>query len=126
MPRLLHTKQRIKIKNPYVILMTHTPAKSFSSDHEIAYQELIKFVRGQAVETWGYSELWTTDGQKVTYPFYPQFQSEDKKVISYWFFKDEQDALAFRLKAYGKCQQVHMWPGKITFTVFEYVPAFEN
>ena len=115
MIKRLHTRVKIFFPNPYVVRLDH--------DDKSGDQELVSFMKLTTRErqliygTWGFSR-----------PEYEVVNSNDPgykyMCRSYWCFKDEMDALQFKLITEGNAVRVYMWPKKL-FTIHEVVEADE-
>jgi hypothetical protein len=127
MTRKLHTRTKIFFENPYVIrvdheenpnlLFTQPLPKSFSDLRSRAY----KLIQG----TWGFSrpqiETQQEDNGILTSLF------NGRMVIrSYWCFRNDIDALQFRLMVGNNAKQIHLWPSSIWFTIHEVVESNES
>ncbi len=118
MIRRLHTNVKIFFPNPYVVRLEHDDAAF--DQHPISFMKLTSRVRKVIQGTWGFSR--------------PEFEVvgsphgvDPWKTIcrSYWCFKDEIDALQFRLMLDSRATQVRMWPERV-FTIHETVETDEQ
>lgn len=114
MKRNIHINSNIFFKDPYIVRLAH--------DDDDGMKPFIKLKNRcfkTFINTWGFSS-----------PEYEQSCKEDDilnlnwfitSLRSYWCFKDEQDALQFRLMTDNSAIRVHMWPKNIKFMIYEYV-----
>lgn len=130
--RKLHTKSKIFFPNPYVVRIEYPAHES----HETAYPKFRKLMRDMYKlyeGTWGYSSLETefvnrpvsdTVAPVLTisppFPFSAPFAFDNNEPVlrSYLCFKDESDALMFRLSCRTDLIHVNMWPHR-SFTIHE-------
>ncbi len=108
MTRKLHTRTKIFFPDAYVIRVDHpeigwTHASGYPSSFNVIRHRAYKLIGG----TWGYTT--------------PNFEFlSDQNVVSrsYWCFRDEEDALQFRLMIGNNTTRVYLWPEKF-FTIHE-------
>jgi hypothetical protein len=125
MTRKLHTRTKIFFENPYVVMVDHEEVpsiynqplpKSFTDLRSRAY----RLIQG----TWGFSHP-SVEFLKDATESDPIFALFRKSVFrSYWCFKNDIDALQFRLMVGNNARQVHIWPEK-WFTIHEVVESNE-
>lgn len=136
----LHTASKIFFPKPYVVRVEYTddiPYDDITKKYSQTCRSAYKLIQG----TWGHSTL-THDVVKV--------KKENKHVIppmggfnglnvvmiglvddyrsvyrGYFCFKEEIDALQFRLSIDTTSRQVVMWP-ELTFTIHELVETDES
>jgi len=131
MTKRLHTKVKIFFPNPYVIRLEH---EDYGIDGDPpSFLKLTPRVTKQIQGTWGFArpEYETVKTRSVSLsptliknyppagPFMNVFDYKSS-CFSYWCFKDEMDALQFRLMTDNKAIQVLIWP-KRYFTIHEYI-----
>jgi len=131
MTKRLHTDSKIFFPNPYVVMLEHDKYEDVEPWH---FQKLTRKVYKLIQGTWGYCKpepeykFPPEDERRVaiTTPglFAPIFGMESI-YRSYWVFKDEIDALQFRLMIGEKSSHVYMWP-KRYFTIHEVVETDES
>lgn len=124
MSRKIHIRVKIPFKNPYVVMVTHEDAEfhtngghtspSFNKIKKQSY----KLIKG----TWGFAQA---ELEQIANPNAPShtfvgWYGSHIGLRSYWCFKDEIDALQFRLMVGNDAKQVFMWPDRF-FTVHEYL-----
>jgi len=140
MTRLLHTRSKIFFANPYVVRIEYEREKSMEtamSEHRTQMRKAYKLFR----DTWGYSNLEyeqvqiKNDHNHPAPPGPNHFNGMNQNQLiaslfdgdfthllrGYLCFKDELDALQFRLSIDTKAVQVHMWPASRFFTIYEYI-----
>lgn len=143
MTRLLHTNSKIFFQNPYVLRIEYDSSIS-REDAEKSYRKLMRSAYKLLNGTWGYSSLeyetckikndhgqtappgpnhfnGMNHGQIISSLFNPDWQ---EVLRSYVCFKDEADALQFRLSISQAAIQVKMWPSRL-FTIHEVVEKTE-
>jgi len=143
--RLLHLQSKIFFPNPYVVRVEYLgnqPESAIEVDYRRVTRNAYKLIQG----TWGYSPLdhevvqVKNDHGHIAPPGSSHFNgmSSTQIVVSlldpdwqtvrrgYLCFKDELDALQFRLSIDTRAIQVVMWPNKITFTIHEITEADEQ
>jgi len=138
MTKLLHSRSKIFFPNPYVVrveYLSNQPEYVIEADYRRVTRRAYKLIQG----TWGYSPLDTdviqikndhghtsppgsnhfngmSQHQIMTSLFDPDWQTVYR---GYCCFKDELDALQFRLSIDTRAIQVVMWPKNIVFTIHE-------
>jgi len=132
--RLLHTRTKIFFPDPYVVRLEYGDVPRF--DAESDYRKVIHNAYRLIGGTWGYSNL----EYEMT-----QIKSEAPVVSGifngvnitsldnswehlprcYFCFKDELDALQFRLSISTRAIQVRIWPER-WFTIHEVVETDEQ
>lgn len=130
MTRLLHTRSKIFFPNPYVVRVEYERDMPMT-DSEADYRKLTRRAYKLISGTWGYSSLeyeeLKTGKDDPVGPIVIGNPGivfiSDFGVVSrgYACFKDEDDALQFRLMNGAKAIRVHMWPAKRLFTIHEMV-----
>ena len=131
MTKRLFTQSKIYFNNPYVVRVDHEDAVGFAWGEleSVSYRTLVKQIRNSIHGTWGYSKQimeQTPVDSAANISFNNVFgtmaTSYSKSIIcSYWCFKDEMDALQFRLTIGNNARQVLMWPDRIRFTIYELI-----
>jgi hypothetical protein len=133
MTKRLHTGSKIFFPDPYVVMVEH---EDFNDSSTWEFQKLVRKVYRLIQGTWGYCtplpEYVFPDTKRERKPvlsalpgiFVPTYGG-DHIYRSYWVFKDEIDALQFRLMVGDKSLHVHMWP-KREFTIHEVVETDES
>jgi len=128
MTKKLHTDVKIFFENPYVVMvdyecenLTGTPA---------AYKDALKVARKLINGTWGHTICFlerTGTVQNITNSVWSLNSSFNEGLIyrSYFCFKDELDAMQFRLSVGAKATHVRMWPSNKTFTIYEYTEGLQ-
>lgn len=139
MTKLLHTKTKIFFRDPYVLRMEYGTDIS-RENAEANYRKLTRSAYRLLQGTWGYSALeyeicQVKNEHGHTAPPGPNhfngmnhnqviaslFNPDWAQVLrAYLCFKDEADALQFRLSISTAAIQVQMWPSRF-FTIHEYV-----
>ena len=115
MTRRLHTLSKIFFDNPYVVRVEYTGGPIGINDaFEKHYNSLCKKIYTLMEGTWGHSPLicdvFTEDDLSIRFT-----------VRGYFIFKDEMDALQFRLSCDITNVRLLMWPSKLKFTIHEFV-----
>jgi len=144
MTKLLHTRTKIFFPDPYVVRMEYgadTTMDSAESDYRKVTRNAYKLIQG----TWGYTKLeyeqsqTKNDHNHVAPPGPNHFNGMNQAQIlgtlfspdwshvlrGYLCFKDELDALQFRLSIDTRAIQVRMWPSR-WFTIHEVVEENES
>lgn len=137
MTKRLHTDSKIIFSNPYVVMLEHRSAGDgyLGDNFEYDFQKLTRKVYKQIQGTWGYCKPQSEyifpekDSKKPTLSsiagaFTPIY-GMPTVMRSYWVFKDEIDALHFRLMIGEKAMRVYMWPQRY-FTIHEVVETDES
>ena len=142
MTRLLHTRSKIFLTNPYVIRIEY--GSDLPLDHsEADYRKLMRRAYKLISGTWGYTTLeyeeLTPSPLAGKWPPHvaqtPVFGANNLIPIfgamlmpqwvhvarAYVCFKDEDDALQFNLMSGAKAMRAHMWPSNRFFTIHEVV-----
>jgi hypothetical protein len=122
----LHIGVKIFFENPYVVCLEHT-GFNFPNMNLSGFRKILKSTRNLIQGTWGYSNpefetlaLKESDLDANGLPTLASlFTSPEFRLRSYWVFKDEIDALQFRLSVGETARRVHMWPQDKTFTIYE-------
>lgn len=136
--KLLHTRSKIFFPSPYVVRLEYGHDQSetnVSADYRKIIRNAYKLIKG----TWGYSKLEYeiitprspsplvagsngTSMQQILWSW-----SDDSVCVhrGYLCFKDELDALQFRLTIATRAIQVKMWP-TLWFTIHEVVETNES
>lgn len=132
MTKRLHTDSKIFFPNPYVVMLEH----GINEIDDFQFQKLTRRVYKLIQGTWGFSKpqleykLPPPDNKKkpmlsaVPTIFIPTYGGEHT-YRSYWAFKDEVDALQFRLMIGEKSLHVFMWPPRF-FTIHEVAETDES
>jgi len=144
MTRLLHSHTKIFFTNPYVVRMEYSRDVSMEqaeADYRKVTRNAYKLIHG----TWGYSKLeyeqvkvkdehnhqappgpghfnGMNHGQLIATLFDPDWAHV---MRGYLCFKDELDALQFRLSIETRAIQVKIWPAR-WFTIHEVVETDES
>jgi hypothetical protein len=112
MTKQLYTGAKIPFDKPYVLLLDHDTADLAD------FSKILKSARSNITGSWGHSypeqeTLWShiQDRSPGMYP------TLEFRTRSYWVFRDEIDALQFRLSV-KESIHVHMWPSRTKFTVY--------
>jgi hypothetical protein len=134
----LHTNTKIFFPNPHVIRLDHEDDNGLTGNVPASFKKLLKDARNTFSTTWGFCypehemvKVKNDFGQQHPpgsvqhnhgVPLHVQVASlfnPDWNFVarSYWCFKDELDALQFRLMA-GKTLKMRMWPSRM-FTIYE-------
>lgn len=133
----LHTESKIFFSNPYMIRVQYGTDINFE-DCLNKYRDITRRAYKLTEGTWGFSQLTfeTIKVEQKNAPPLPVLSINgmnqntilnslfDSDLITvprgYICFKDEADALQFRLSVDATSRQVYMWP-QIKFTIHEYV-----
>ncbi len=121
MSKKLHVASDVIFDNPYVVRVNHTESTN-GNYNLLEFRKILKLAKELIHGTWGYSnaeyeEL--VDKSDVRHGGLSIIVHK-YECRSYWVFKDNIDALQFRLTVGDKATHVHMWPTKIKFTITEY------
>jgi len=145
MTKLLHSRSKIFFPNPYVVRMEYLcnrPDEVLEAEYRKVTRRAYKLIQG----TWGYSQLehdviqvkndhghtappganhfnGMSQQQIIATLFDPDWQSVRR---AYCCFKDEMDALQFRLSIEARAIQVVMWPAGTLFTIHETIETDEQ
>ena len=124
--KLLHARTKIFFPDPYVVRIEYDDGGS-DQDRMSDYRKIVRNTYKLINGTWGYSELLcesiTTGRSPVASHAVQVFVSSNDSVFAYrgyFCFKDELDALQFRLTIATRAIQVKMWP-MLWFTIHEVV-----
>lgn len=111
MTKRLHTACKIFFNDPYVIKVFYTPFADI--DLSILLKKLVRRVYKTTKGTWGHTAI-------IHDTIY---NGDDISVDTgaYFCFKEEADALQFRLMLDCPSSRVFIWPEKVSFTIHEYV-----
>lgn len=134
MTKRLHTRTKIFFKNPYVVRVQYD-SNMLDSDVEKRYRTLCRRAYKEIKGTWGYSNL-EYEQQRGPSPSsvvqtVPGFNGanlviqhlfDDYNFVQrgYFVFKDEMDALQFRLSIDTSSLSVKIWPER-WFTIHELI-----
>lgn len=132
MKKKLHIDSKIFFPNPYVVMLEHNSYEDVEPWH---FQKLTRKVYRLIKGTWGYCkpepEYKFPEKDEKKSPTLPLLSGKfipihnmDSIYRSYWVFKDEIDALQFRLMIGEKSDHVYMWP-KRYFTIHEVIETDE-
>lgn len=118
----LHTNSPIFFENPYVLRV------EFPSDVDLTtltmnFGRINRKTYTIVGDTWGYSSIVLEYTRKAKYAD-PDFM-ESMRHRAYVCFKDELDALQYRLVLGEKAQKVLIWPTNTRFTIHEVVSTDE-
>ena len=123
MTKFLHTDTLITFTNPYMVMIEHEGSDTEPDPRE--FQKLTRKVYELIRGTWGFSR------PQSEYKFPERVNRpnpiHDLQIVyrSYWVFKEEIDALQFRLMIGEKAMRVYMWPQR-RFTIHEVVETDES
>jgi len=105
--KLLHTDQNINDwPGLKVFRVEFETIMTYDNVQYIGFAELKRELRKFTMATWGFSEPTLTAANRGS---------------SYFFFEDESDLLVFKLRLNRPVSQIHLWPAKTRFTVYEFV-----
>lgn len=144
MTKLLHTRSKIFFPDPYVVRMEYSHDILWDEaaiDYRKVTRNAYKLIHG----TWGYSALQSEqikvkdENVRVCQPYPAFFNGINQVQIigalfdvdwvqvsrGYLCFKDELDALQFRLSIDTRAMEVKMWPA-CWFTIHEVVETDES
>lgn len=131
----MHINAKMFIPNPYVIKVYHPDISAISADMT-EFRRVLKNARISAGDTWGYSNpggehisLTQEEFNRKQFPTSPYVNVHTLSnylFFSYWFFKDDQDALQFRLITGNTAKQVFIWPSSRTFTITEFIETIDS
>lgn len=112
MTRRLYTESQIFFPNPYVLRVDY-PTSDISSVtlHRQISKKAYKLING----TWGYTPIVSEHRRAIDGAIY------DMEILNraYFVFKDEIDALQFRLSLTIPAIHVFMWPKDVRFLIHE-------
>lgn len=131
---------KIFFSNPYVLRVSY-PREMTDNQIEAKHGELRRRTHKLIKGTWGHSSITTETVQTkndhnhpappgpghfggmsphvvIVSLFNPDFSYEKR---SYFCFKDEMDALQFKLSLDSNAIHVHMWPSELFFIIHEVV-----
>jgi len=132
MSKRLYTCSKIFFPNPYVVRVDHDDGNPLIYGQAPAsFTKLTSRTRKLIHGTWGFSSFEyekvragkddnanaIAQGTLIASRFGPDYQQICR---SYWCFKDEEDALLFRLMLDKAAMQVQLWPARL-FTIYELV-----
>lgn len=132
MTKKLHTRTKIFFRDPYVVRVEYG-GDIPDSDAQASYRKLTRRTYKEIQGTWGYSPLeyeQTHARQEPQIVTTAGFNGANVNLIiqslfdngfvlrGYFCFKDEMDALQFRLSIDTTSRQVKMWPER-WFTIHE-------
>jgi hypothetical protein len=132
-----HINVPLFITNPYVVRLDHNTATGSFNIDILEFRKILKIAKTCTTNTWGYS---SPEIEHVTIPeesrpvqiippsaqqYTLNFSTEQMIYRSYWVFKDEMDALQFRLTVGETARHVYMWPTNVKFTIQEYTEVSE-
>ena len=127
MTKLLHSRSKIFFPDPYVVRVEYGEGYdeiSSEADYRKVNRNAYKLIQG----TWGYSTLrleLTNDPLDIQSNGM-SYQDWIYRRRAYLCFKDEMDALQFRLTIEARAIQVVMWPKNTVFTIHEIVETNAN
>jgi len=113
----MHTRSKIFFPEPYVVRVEY-PA---DFDSAVKYNKTIRNTYKLIKGTWGYSQLQLEESY-VNNPWEPNRYVKQVYVNmmrGYVCFKDDLDALQFRLSIDNGAIKVLMWPKSLYFTIHE-------
>lgn len=136
--KALHTNTKLFFSDPYVVRLEYKNIHAMFQEDE-DYRKITRATYKLIEGTWGYSKLVNdvirvknehghlfppgphhfdgmTQSQTMASLFDPDWQTVRR---GYFCFKDELDALQFRLTINVNAVQVVMWPKNILFTIHE-------
>lgn len=137
--KLLHTRTKIFFSNPYVVRIEYKDNQS-ESDIRTDYRKITRNAYKLITGTWGYSELEHefitprspnpallagSNGTSMNQVLWALSDDSIFVYRGYFCFKDELDALQFRLTIDTRAIQVKMWP-TLWFTIHEIVEIDES
>ena len=122
MTKLLHTKCKIFFPSSYVVRIEYGEGYTDLAA-DAAYRKVIRNAYRLIQGTWGYSTL---QQELINESLDIQsngmsYQDWIYRQRAYLCFKDEIDALQFRLMIEERAIQVVMWPKNTVFTIHEIV-----
>ena len=138
MVKLLHTKVKIPFANPYVVRVQYGDSITYE-DAVMSHRKIMRNAYKLMQGTWGYSNLdyeqISTVGEQAAPMVWTPAAGGGPPLVSYnpgysfalrayVVFKDEMDALQFRLSIDNNSRQVKMWPER-WFTIHEVVETDE-
>lgn len=127
----LHVATKLFIKNPYMICVDHEQTEYSGHVNLHGFRRQLKHTKSIMNATWGYtSPEWKTiespppsgplinvlKGCHIANPF-----AINMRLISYWAFSDEQDALQFLLGQNSESKRIYMWPSNLKFNITEFL-----
>jgi hypothetical protein len=126
----LYTKSKIFFLDPYVVMVEYkdTTLDMALRLHQTAMRTANKCIHG----TWGYTTIseelvQLAPDNKVKNSMSWLFGNDAMMVCrAYVCFKNEIDALQFRLSLNTSAHQVLMWPSNATFTIFEHTEVSDD
>lgn len=116
MAKLLHTNSNIFFEDPYMVRVEYkeNPVPTGQTPGELDYSNIVKKTRSTIQGTWGYSPL----KFEVSSELLNNTGFAMPPLRGYFCFKDEIDALQFRLTVSAESVRVFMWPRR-KFTIYE-------
>lgn len=109
--RKIHTNTHIFFSNPHVLRIIYPRDPYLSAD--VTHRDIIRNTYKVMSGTWGY----------VVEPL-PMFDSETyitKYSVAHFVFKDDIDALQFKLASKFEITRQSMWPTALRFTIHEVI-----
>jgi hypothetical protein len=122
MKRLLHTRAKIFFPEPYVVRVDYEVIPG-GKDVDALHRALTRQTYKTMQCSWGHSTVHheMTRNVDLLSLFNPDFTT---RFCAYFCFKDDIDALQFRLKLTEKAIHVSMWPAQ-EFTIHEIIEDHE-
>lgn len=122
----IHSNSKLFFPDPFVVRVEY-PVPGDYDENIRNFQKLTRTVYKLIKGTWGYClpETEQVDGFSDSYKksgditFLSLFNDEYKEMRGYFAFKNEMDALQFRLLIDASSVHVKMWPAR-KFTIHEY------
>jgi hypothetical protein len=112
----IHSNVKIFFANPYVVRVTHEQEEP---NAELEFGKLTRKIYKLIHGTYGHTKLLYEEDKGDPFSLNSLFVYNPVRR-SYWCFKDEQDALQFRLMVGNSATRVHMWP-ECLFTIHEII-----
>ncbi len=132
MTRRYHGNTKIFFPNPYVIRVSYSndiPEQTVNDNYRKVIRQAYKLIKG----TWGYTTLeyesFSIKKESVLSApvgVHTLFDSDYVARRGYFCFKDEMDALQFRLSIDTNSVHIHMWPSERKFIIHEYLEPDES
>ena len=139
--KLIRTQSKIFFPNPYVVRVEYD-GNQFDTTTDAAYRKLVRNTYRLIKGTWGHSalifEVIRSEDPAISAQAQALTQTQIWAAIfssvaptytarrGYFCFKDELDALQFRLSIDTTAIQVVMWPNDVRFTIHEVVETDEQ
>lgn len=136
----LHVDTKVFFSDPYMVRVQFDGAGFDEANKR--YKSVIKRTYKLVSDTWGYSRLTFEDVKDRHRPqpppsqliglfngltqIVPTVEYYTNTLRGYVCFKDEADALQFRLSVDTQSMQVLMWPSGVSFTIHEYIKENES